>query len=90
MTFSASPEWMLRTVTTTGSRASKRPVTIDCSARTASHAAGIGLSALCGAAPWLPWPSRVTRRASELARIGSGRVQTVPLGSADLAAMCSA
>ena len=77
---SATPPAILPTVSTTGSKTSKVRVTIDCSARTISQAAGMGSRVRNGAEPWPPSPTTRTRTSSTAAMSGPGRPNHIPRG----------
>ena len=74
MTLVVVPALMCATVSTAGSNALTRRVTIVCSAPTIAAAAGTGSSASCGAEACPPRPVTVTWRSSDDAMIESGRV----------------
>lgn len=77
------PPSMRPTVRTTGSKTSKRRVTIACSPDTISASAEIGSRVRCGEEPWPPAPRTVTCNASLAAISVPGRVLTVDGGNVD-------
>jgi hypothetical protein len=83
MTLLVEPASMWATVTTAGSKASTRRVTIDCRARTISAATGIGSAAACGSEACPPRPCTTIRHWSAAAIIGPGRTLTLPLASVE-------
>ena len=84
MTLVVVPALMWATVSTAGSNALTRRVTIVCSAPTIAAAAGTGSSASCGAEACPPRPVTVTWRSSDDAMIESGRVWSVPAARRDV------
>ncbi len=73
MTLLVVPEVMRATVSTTGSKAGMRRVTMACSAITISQATGIGSTAFCGWEAWPPCPLTVTLILSAAASSGPAR-----------------
>ncbi len=72
------------TVSTAGSNGSTERVIIVLSAVTISHATGTGSRARNGSLAWPPRPVTVTRSTSADAITAPGRVDTQPVGSADV------